>query len=178
MAFSLVAGGGALAAPLSPLDELLIENQINQKLALYTLLADGDGIRKMDARAMADQIFTPDAVFENYSQDGKLGISRNGREVIYRMATEHAMPANAPIADRHYNVSTYFDVVTPTMAKTRTIAIVLNATKNMIGPDCAKSGEDACGGKLVHAYTFTYHDTWVKTADGWQKSHSVLRSDE
>ncbi len=166
------------AAGMSPIDRVVAESEINQQLALYTLLDDGDGLNKPDIRGLVDKLYVKDGSFDNYSWDGKLGFKRPGREVIYQRATEHAVPGDGPISDRHFNVATYFDELTPTAAKTRTVALVLKITRNMLGADCKKAGEDACGGRVVFASTFVYHDTWAKTAEGWQKTQSDLRSDQ
>ena len=47
----------------------------------------------------------------------------------------------------------------------------------VFGKDCAKAGLDACGGRVIRGITLVYHNTWKKTADGWQMSSNVLRRD-
>ena len=64
----------------------------------------------------------------------------------------------------------------PSTAKVRTITTVLTVTKRK-PTGCANLGDEACGGRVIRATSFTYHDTFTKTADGWKKSRSTIRSD-
>jgi hypothetical protein len=178
---SLGGSGAAFAAPprpvrgMSALDRLVAEDEIRQKVALFALYADGDGEKPKDVRALADQLLTPDVVVEVISG---LGVSQSrtvGRDAVVA-ATAPALP-NQPTAGRHFVVATYFDDITPSTAHTRTTALYVNVTRNMVGADCQKAGLDACGGRVVRSVLLVYHDTWVKGDAGWQKSHSVLRLD-
>lgn len=175
-----VAGAGSTqtadAAQLSPVEKLVAQSEIEQQIRLYTLLFDGDGVAKQDIRQWADRMFTEDAVFDTYGADGQLRSRLKGREDIFTKSGA-AQPTPSPdIAVRHFNVATYFDEVTPTTAKVRTIATMLSVTKRK--PEgCAKVGDEACGGRAVRVTAFTYHDTFAKTPDGWKKSYSIIRSD-
>ncbi len=174
-----LTGRSHAAGALSPIDKVVIENEINQQMTLYTLLLDGDGVNKADARAFADKLFTPNAKYPNYSWDGTLGIVRDGREGIYTRVNAALGQEDPTVKDRHFNVGTYFDEVTPTTAKTRTVAMSLRINRNMLGPDCKKlGGEGACSGHLIRATTFTYFDEWQKTPEGWLLTNSALRSDQ
>jgi hypothetical protein len=135
-------------------------------------------LAKKDLRGLADKTFTKDDVYENFSWDGKPGNHVAGRDAFYDWTSKLSLPADDPIAHRHFVLTSYFDELTPTTAKTRTTSFVLKVTRNMLGADCKKAGEEACGGRLTSAQTFTYHNSWTKTAAGWQMSHIVLRGDE
>lgn len=169
------AAPAAVSAGVSGMEKLVAENEINQQILLYTLLLDGDGINKRDVRTWADRLFTEDAVFETYAADGRLMGRQQGREEIFRQnVNAPALPAG--LSARHFNVATYFDEVTPTTARVRTITSMLTVTKRGTGT-CAAPGDEACGGRAVRVTSFTYHDVFTRTKDGWKKSHSVIRSD-
>ncbi len=178
----LVGGQGRRASPfatadaagaLSPLDRLLIEDDIRQRLVLYGLYADGDGVKPRDTESLASQLMSPDTVSEIYHVYGGPVITMSGRGPIAASRD----PFDPTLATRHFLIATYFDEVSATTVKTRTPALHLRVTKNMIGADCEKAGDDACGGRVVKATTWVYHMTWTKTADGWQISRNVLRHD-
>jgi hypothetical protein len=174
---AMLASGAARAqAPLSPVDKLVAEDDIRQKLALYGILTDGDGVAGKNIRGLVDQIMTPDVWTDLYYPDGSLQVHTVGREAI---VTSTPIPKSmGPIANRHYLIATYFDELTPTTAKTRTTMMWMQVTRNLLGADCAKGGPDACGGRVVSAMTTVYHNDWVKTADGWRMSRNVIRRDD
>lgn len=173
-------GSGEFAAPadaadMSPVEKLVAQNEITQQITLYTLLVDGDGVNKPDPRMWADRLFTEDAVFETWGADGVLRVRQSGREEIYKSLLQ--TPALPPgVFGRHFNVATYFDELTPTTAKVRTVTTMLTGTQRK-PTGCEKLGDEACGGRTIRATGFVYHDTFAKTADGWKKKHSVIRSD-
>jgi len=165
----------AVAAELSAVEKLVAENEINQQILLYTLLIDGDGVNKRDVRTWADKLFTEDAVFETYGADGQLRSRLNGREDIYQQTAKS--PELPPgISGRHFNVATYFDEISSTTAKVRTVTTMLTVTRRQ-PTGCVNLGDPACGGQPIRVTSFTYHDTFTKTAGGWKKSRSVIRSD-
>jgi hypothetical protein len=166
----------AAAAAMSPLDRLVAEDEMRQKLALYAMDADGDGAQPKNIRELADVTLTPDVVSDLYFPNGALQGHSVGRDAIVT-GTAPANPAS-PIAGRHFLVSVYFDEVTPTTAKSRTTSVHFDITKNMLGADCKKAGEGACGGRVVDAMTVVYHSSWVKTKDGWQMANNVIRRDD
>lgn len=179
---AMLASSAAVAqakapAALSPVEKLVAEDDIRQKLALYGLLADGDGVAGPDIRALAHQVMTPDVWTDLYYPDGSLQVHTVGRDQAISTSTPD-LKRLGPIANRHYMVSTYFDEVTPTTAKTRTTTIWLFVTRDLLGADCAKGGPDACGGRVVSAMTTVYHNDWVKTAEGWRMSRNVIRRDD
>lgn len=170
---AIVARAGA--ADMSPVEKLVAQTEINQQILLYTLLIDGDGVNKPDVRTWADKLFTEDAVFDTYGVDGKLRSRLNGREEIYRQTSKNpALPTG--ISGRHFNVATYFDEISATTAKVRTITTMLTVTQRQPS-GCEKVGDPACGGQPIRVTSFTYHDTFAKTGGVWKKSHSVIRSD-
>jgi hypothetical protein len=116
---AMLASGAARAqaktpapAALSPVEKLVAEDDIRQKLALYGLLADGDGVTGPDIRALADQVMTPDVWTDLYFPDGSLQVHTVGRDQAISTSTPD-LKKLGPIAQRHYMVSTYFDEVTP-----------------------------------------------------------------
>jgi hypothetical protein len=164
---------GAAAPALSPLQKLVIENDIRQQIILYGLLADGDGISHKDVRTLADKTLMPDVVTDI--------VLPNGQNISHTITSEAVVastpkPVDRPAAGRHFMVSTYFDAVTPTTAKTRTTTLYIEAIKDT-GPGCETQGPDACGGRVTHAVTLVYHDSWKKTPDGWKKIKSTLYRD-
>ena len=174
LAISVLLAGFSAAAPvLSPVEKLVIENDINQQIILYGLLADGDGTSGKDVRGLADKTLAPDVVTDVILPGGK---------VISHTTTSEAVVASTPAlvdrpsAGRHFMVATYFDEVTASTAKTRTTTLYIEAIKNT-GPGCETRGPDACGGRVTHAVTLVYHDTWKKTASGWKKTQSALYRD-
>jgi hypothetical protein len=167
--------GHASEAALSPIDRLVAEDAIRQQIALYELLADGDGEQPKDIAALADRIMAPAIVNDVYYSNGDLKAHSVGRDPV---KATRAAPSASPVAVKHFLVSTYFDEITPTTAKTRTTAMRVHVTKNLLGADCQKAGEDACGGRVTHLVLFIYHDSWTKTPDGWEKTQSRLRGDD
>ncbi|MDX2224555.1 MAG: nuclear transport factor 2 family protein [Rhodospirillaceae bacterium] len=165
----------AVAAEMSAVDRLVAQNEITQQITLYTLLVDGDGVNKPDPRAWADRLFTDNAVFEIYGASGKMRSRQSGREEIYQNLLKN--PALPPgVFGRHFNVATYFDELTPTTAKVRTVTTMVTGTRSQ-PTGCEKLGDEACGGRAIRVTGFVYHDTFTRTPDGWKKSFSVIRSD-
>jgi hypothetical protein len=172
-------GSAEAAGAISPLDRLVAEDQIRQQIALYGFYADGDGVNPKDLRKMADSLMTQDVVSELYRSGGGEPRRSVGRDAIAGKppAADAPPPPVSTVAGRHLLVGTYFDEVTPTTAKTRTITLHLDITKNMLGADCKKAGDDACGGRVIKAASWVYHISWIKTAAGWQISNTQLRLD-
>lgn len=167
------------AASLTALDRLIIEDDIRQRIETYALLADGDGIQRKDIAKLANTLMTPDVVSEIYAVGSKTPIRLEGRARHAGPEVNPPLAAEKPdlIAGRHYLVGTLFDQVSATEVRTRTSALHLDVTKNILGADCKKAGEDACGGRVVSATMWMYHMVWVKTAEGWQIKYNGLRRD-
>ena len=179
-AMALVAvGEPAAARALAPLERLLIQDEIQQKLVLYGLYADGDGPggSPRNLRKLADTLMTADVVSEIYLVKGGPPLILKGREVVAATPAEVPPEIAKAIGGRHYLVGVVFDEVTPTTVKTRTPAVYFDATKNILGPDCRKAGKDACAQKPVKTVMWVYHMTWTKTSHGWQISRNILRDD-
>ena len=166
-------------ASLAPLDRLLIEDDIRQRIALYGLYVDGDGTggRPRNLRLLADTLMTPDVVSEVYSATGAPPMVLSGREIVAQSRPGPDPEAAKRIAGRHYLVNTVFDSVTATTAATRTTAVYFDATKNLVGSKCASAGDGACGGMPVKTYMWVYEISWRKTPDGWQIARNILRND-
>ena len=169
----------AAEAKLSPIERLVAEDEIRQNLALYALLADGDGIKGKDTRTLADELMTPDVVTEIYYPLGHGPVTTIGREAVAGPAPK---PTAGPVAvesvvKRHYLVDTYFEDLTPTTAKTITTSVHFDLTPNLVGKDCATRGAGACGGLPARVIMWTYHMSWVKNAAGWQIIYNALHMD-
>jgi hypothetical protein len=167
------------ATGLSPLERLLIKDEIRDKITLYALYADGDGVggKPRDLRTLADTLMTPDVVSEIHLADGSPPKFLKGRDVVAASPPENDPSLAKRIAGRHYMVSTVFDDVSPTTVHTRTASVYFDATKNYGGANCGKPGEGACQGVPVKTIMWVYHMTWTKTPQGWQISHNTLRDD-
>jgi hypothetical protein len=159
---------------LSPIDVLVIKDQIRETWAQYTLMHDGDGVEDRTSQ-WAARTFTPDGVFKVYANDGlKLREYHGVKEI-----GEFAVSSYAPWKQRHGKhlpIIIAYDEVTPTSAKTRTvltdISIVRSTVKGM--PDTAPGS--TAPGVPSRAGSGVYHDTWKKQGDLWLKSESILYS--
>ena len=166
-------------AKLSPIDRLIAEDEIRQDLALYVLLADGDGIKGKDTRTLADTMMAPDVVTEIYYPLARAPVRTIGREAVAGPAPVPAVVPAAidPTVKRHYLVDTYFEDLTANTARTITTAVHFNLTRNLVGKDCGAQGPGACGGLPARIIMWTYHMNWVKNAAGWQVSYNGLHMD-
>ena len=176
---TLVGGASeahAAATAMPPLDRLVAEDEIRQKMVLYTLLADGsgEGGKPRDMRALAEDLMTPDVVSEIHPINGAPVKTMTGREHIIQTPKEQPDPA---LAGRHYIVGTYFDDISATIAHTRATALYFDVTRNLMGADCNKAAQDACGGRVVKGVMWIYEMTWTKTPEGWKISKNTLRDD-
>jgi hypothetical protein len=176
---SHLAAPARAAAGFSPVEKLLAEDEIRQKVALYGLYADGSGPggEPRDLKAMAETLMTPDVVSEIHRAAGGPPKIMTGRDFISKTPAENDPDKARRIAGRHYLVATVFDDVSASVAHTRTTAVYFDATKTALGPPCAVPGENACGGAPVRTIMWVYQMTWTKTPDGWQISRNVLRDD-
>jgi hypothetical protein len=166
------------AAALTPMERLLAKEEISNKIALYGLLADGDGAggKPRNLRQMADELMTPDVTSEIYLANGSPVKIYKGRDFVAESPPEIPPDQARQIAGRHYIVETTFDDISATAARTRTTAVYFDATKLTSGP-CKQIVEGACGGKPVRTVMWVYHMTWRKTPDGWQIARNILRGD-
>jgi hypothetical protein len=171
-----LVGAAHAETSFSPIQRLLAEDEIRNKLALYGLYADGSGAGgpPRDMQAMAQTLMAPDVVSEIHRADGAPPTIYKGRDFISRTPPETRAPG---VAGRHYLVSTVFDDVTATTAHTRTAAVYFDASKTLTGADCAKAGEGACGGKPLRTVMWVYQMTWTKTPQGWLIARNVLHDD-
>ncbi len=164
---------------LTAMEKLLIKDEINDKITLYALYADGDGPggNPRNLKKMAETIMTPDIVSEIYLSKGGEPKIMKGRDHITNTAPEVQSEFAKVVVGRHYLVSTVFDEITPTTVKTRTPAVYFDSSSNQVGPPCTKPEETVCGGKPIKTIMWVYHMTWTKTPDGWQISRNILRDD-
>ncbi len=180
LAIGFAAGGAAFmastpapkaAATMSILDQLEAKEEIRSQLMLYGLLAEGDGFHPRDTNALMEKIMAPDVISEQYFPDGSpVFPPRQGRDEN----KQYTQPPRdlSKIGEQHYTVGVYFDELTPTHAKTRSQQIFITVSKNTPDPDC----NNTCGGLVKHIQMNDYFDTWEKTAQGWQKVKTVIRS--
>ncbi len=179
LSISLAAGASSRTTAVTPLDRLLIEDDIRQRIGLYGLYSDGDGAggRPRDLRALADTLMTPDVVSEIHRAGGGAPVLLKGREIVANSRPEIDPERAHLIAGRHYLLTTVFDQITPTSAVTRTPAVYFDATRNLVGAGCATAGFDACAGRPIRTVMWVYEMHWRKTADGWQIERNILRDD-
>lgn len=172
-------GTAQAATALPPLERLVIEDDIRQKLALYGFYADGDGMdgRPRDLRALADTLMTADVVSEIHSTKGGPPKLIVGRDLVAGSPPENDPDLARRLTGRHFLVSTVFDDVTASVAHTRTAAVYFDASKNTGAADCAKTLADGCAGKPVKTIMWVYQMTWRKTPQGWRIARNVLRDD-
>lgn len=182
----LLAAGALVAVPaaasaapkLSAIDKLVAEDEIRNNLALYALLADGDGIKDKDTRTLADKLMAPDVVTEIYYTHSAAPVRILGRDAVAGPQVTPAPPGPSSSVGRHYLVETYFEDITTTTAKTVTTAVHFDLSPNAIGKECKLAGAGACGGVPSRVIMWIYHMNWVKNAVGWQISYNGLRMDD
>lgn len=184
LALLLTVAHGVAASPaprpvLGPLERLLIEDDIRQRIALYGLYTDGDGAggRPRDLHALAYELMTADVVSEIHRARGGAPVILKGRDVVANSRPEIDPDRARLIAGRHYVLNTVFDSVSRSRVVTRTPAVYFDASRNLIGDDCASAGLDACGGRPLRTVMWIYEMHWRKTPEGWQIERNVLRDD-
>lgn len=172
------AADARITAKMTPLERLLIQDDIRQRIGLYGLYTDGDGPggRPRDLHALAYTLMTPDVVSEIHPANAP-SFLLTGREVVAKTPREIDPDRAHRIAGRHYLLSTVFDRVTPTEVITRTPAVYFDATKNPVGPTCKPAKDGDCGGTPVKTIMWIYEMHWRKTAEGWQIARNILRDD-
>jgi hypothetical protein len=166
----VVAGANARRT-LQPLEILAAKDAIREKVVLYSLLHDGDGVVQ-DGRIWADALWTADASFQVIYPGGTrmFGNGENGlqgRESIFR-AFGGALPTEADSAIRHVLQEPVFDSITARTARTRTVEIVIRGRKLWSSSAAATEVQ-----RPVDSYIM--HDSWEKGDDGqWRKSRSLV----
>jgi hypothetical protein len=156
------------------IESAIARESIREALAQYSMLLDGDGIKR-EGRAWADKLFTPDAVFVSHYPDGTEQMRLEGREAIFNMFGRPNTSATPPTtAARHFLVNTVFDELTPTTAKTRTSALIQVSKRDQDG--AKKEGRLNASQSVISAI-LVYHDAWVLDAGEWKKKLSILRRD-
>lgn len=156
---------------LQPLEILAAKEAIREKIGLYSLLHDGDGVVQ-DGRLWADALWTTDASFqviypggERMFGNGEVGLQ--GRETIFR-AFGAALALEADSAIRHVLLEPVFDSVTARTARTRTVEIVIRGRRLW-----SSSAEAAAVQGPIDSYIM--HDSWEKGDDEqWRKSRSLV----
>jgi hypothetical protein len=159
-----------VANGMAPIDVLVIEDQIRQKWADYTLLLDGDGVSNQSAE-WANHLFTKDLKWRWYDADGKLRLALNSRD-------EEQKPARAgrpqPSA-KHLPITIKFDEIAPDEVKTRSVVVLFNvpASKAEGQPDGVPYAGVA---GIPTANMVVYHDTWRREDGEWKKAVTILYS--
>src|ERR1700730_9008481 len=163
--------GSLSAAPKwGTVDMLVAREAIRDKIALYSLLHDGDGAAR-DGRRWADAIWTTNASFQVIDQggqrlfgNGEIGIV--GRETIFK-AFGGCVPSGVGFALRHVLTNVAFDSLTPDSAETRLVEFNIRGVKSQQ----AVEGAPVVPQGPVDVYIM--HDTWRRESDGeWRKSRS------
>jgi hypothetical protein len=139
--------------------------EITQQQSLYGLLFNGDGPHGPDRVLWGKQIFTGDGPFLAYDANVQLIPSQSfdhmSDEIASAVASQPATWPNTsnPNGSMHYMFAPVFRSITLTTAVTDTPSMSVNAVK---------------GSQQVNTITIrVYHDTWVKTPDGWRKTTST-----
>lgn len=145
------------------IDEAKLE--ITQQQSLYGLLFNGDGPDGPNRTLWGTQIFTGDGPFLAYDSNLQLIASQSfahmSDEIASAVATQPTTwpDTTNPNGSMHYMFAPVFRSITLTTAVTDTPSMSVNAVK---------------GTQKVNTITIrVYHDTWVKTADGWRKTTST-----
>lgn len=166
-----VIAGTNVTMSLQPLEILAAKDAIREKIVLYSLLHDGDGVVQ-DGRLWADALWTTDASFQVIYPGGKRVFGNGesglqGRETIFR-AFGAALPTEADSAIRHVLLEPVFDSVTARTARTRTVEIVIRGRR--LWSSSAEATE------VQHPVdSYIMHDSWEKGDDGqWRKSRSLV----
>jgi SnoaL-like domain len=139
--------------------------EITQQQSLYGLLFNGDGPDGPNRVAWGQQIFTGDGPFLAYDSNLQLipnqSFAHMSDEIASAVATEPTTwpDTSNPNGSMHYMFAPVFRSITLNTAVTDTPSMSVNAVK---------------GTQKVNTITIrVYHDTWVKTADGWRKTTST-----
>jgi SnoaL-like domain len=148
-------------------DEAIAEDklEITQQQSLYGLLFNGDGPDGPNRVLWGQQIFTGDGPFLAYDSNLQLIPSQSfthmSDEIASAVATQPATwpDTSNPNGSMHYMFAPVFRSITLDTAVTDTPSMSVNAVK---------------GTQKVNSITIrVYHDTWVKTAEGWRKTTST-----
>ena len=173
VAARLFCPGSFSAAPKwGTVDMLVAREAIRDKIALYSLLHDGDGAAR-DGRRWADAIWTTDASLQVIDQGGQRlfgngEIGMVGRETILK-AFGGGVPSGVDFALRHVLTNVAFDSLTPDSSETRLVEFNIRGVKSQQ----AAQGTPVAPQGSVDVYIM--HDTWRREGDGeWRKSRSVV----
>jgi hypothetical protein len=159
-----------VAKGMSPLDVLIVEDQIRQKWADYSLLLDGDGVSNESAE-WANRMFTEDLKWRWYDADGKLRLALNSRAEEQKARRV----GRTQVASKHLPMTIKFDEVTPTMVKTRAIVTLMRVPLSTA--EGQPDGVPRAGVAGIPTATMVvYHDTWRKTEGEWKKAVTILYS--
>ncbi len=137
-----------------------LEDKIDifEVIARYSSTYDGK-----DADGFA-QLFTEDGIFEAiYSGGSDPELRLESRAAIHAWAAQRHQGKVKGIHDRHYQSGTFFDVLTPEQAHTRTMILITHQGPTDPSPRPVLSG--------------VYHDRWQKTPLGWQFAQRTLHHD-
>lgn len=139
--------------------------EITQQQSLYGLLFNGDGPDGPNRVLWGQQIFTGDGPFLAYDSALQLIPSQSfahmSDEIASAVATQPTTWPNTsnPNGSMHYMFAPVFRSITLNTAVTDTPSMSVNAVK---------------GTQTVNTITIrVYHDTWVKTPEGWRKTTST-----
>jgi hypothetical protein len=141
------------------------KDKIRSLIDTYSLLVDG-GDGKWDRDKWAETFFTKDAVSRAYLWDGSLASEVRGRQTI-RSGLIYKDGKSTTKAKRHFLINVAFDEITPAQVKTRTTAVVIEATRTKAD---TSPGGMLSGSAPLRTAMLVYHDTWVIEDGAWKKS--------
>lgn len=147
---------------MTPLQKLVVKDEIMEMLARYTLLLDGDNLTR-DPAKWGELLFTPDATFQSIGPFGEL-LNAPGDGLIGRatIAKRFGGAQAGPRLGRHYPVNVVFDEITPTTVRTRSTVAIWSGQR---GSEAVVAQSPAL---------IVYHDTWRKQDGVWKKAKSDL----
>jgi hypothetical protein len=158
-----------VAHGMSPLDVLVVKNEIRQRWSDYTLLLDGDGIER-HSNEWAPSTFTPDLRWIWFDPEGRVARNLSSMEQMQRRFSGNPKEQGS---SKHLPLSMKFDDITPVSAKTRTVIMFMQLPKaKEIGKPDGVPGLGVPG--VPQVGIAVYHDTWRKVDGVWMKSESDL----
>lgn len=150
-------------AVMSSLAVLQAKDEIQEQMARYTILLDGDGFGTQ-VDAWAKYLFTSNATLRTVGESGEPGSNfSGGLRGRKQIAKAFARTNDGTRVYRVYPVNTAFDEVTPTRIRTRTGAVVWN------GAGTSTQIRAQSPSQVV------FHDVWVREDGLWKKQSSELR---
>lgn len=160
-----------VANGMSPLDVLVVKNEIRERWADYTFVIDGDGVGQYGGE-WSQLSFAPDLRWLWFDPEGTLIRNLDSME---EMRQRHGATNTKQVqgSAKHIPLSIKFDDITPGRVKTRTVVMYLGVPKSKTPgqadgvPGLGVSGVPQLGMAV-------YHTEWRKEHGRWMMSESFL----